>query len=62
MSSLLTKVVIGVFIIIAIYYLLVYYKGGQAYIGNGSKAFNSGVSNLMGAGVGSKARGYATGG
>lgn len=47
LTSTAGKIIVGTFVIIAIYYLLVYYKGGASYISNGSTAFNNGVSTLM---------------
>lgn len=51
MTSTLSKLIIGTFVIIAIYLLLVYYKGGKAYIGAGTGAFGAGVHALQGSGT-----------
>ena len=47
MNATITKFIIGVFVVIIVYYLLVYYKGGQAYLSSGSQAFNTAVGGLM---------------
>lgn len=49
MNSMVTKLVIFVFVLILAYFLLVYYKGGTAYVGAGSNAFNTGVGGFLGA-------------
>lgn len=41
------RIVIFIFAIIIVYYLLVYYKGGTAYISPLSQAFNNGTASLM---------------
>ena len=47
MGGLVTKIAIFIFVLLLAYYLLVYYKGGTAYFGAGSKAFNSGVGTFI---------------
>lgn len=47
----INKVIIGVFVLVGIYLLLVYYKGGKAYIGAGTGAFGAGVHALQGSGT-----------
>lgn len=58
LSTTAGKLITGVFLVIIVYYLLVYYKGGNAYLGNASSAFTKGTSALMGG----NNRSYATGG
>ena len=58
MNSTVSKFIIGTFVVIIVYYLLVYYKGGASYVSGLSGAYNSGVGALMQSGT----RSYATNG
>lgn len=49
MTGLVAKVSIGLLLLFAVYFLLVYYKGGTAYVGAASTAFNSGAGQILGA-------------
>lgn len=51
MTSTLSKIIIGTFVLIGVYLLLVYYKGGKAYVGSFTGAFGSGVHALQGSGT-----------
>ena len=57
MSSIVMKFVIFTFVLILAYFLLVYYKGGVAYVGAGSSAYNTGVNSFLSAAK----QGYAKG-